>query len=95
MRRATWRTSSPATTRRTGTRGSRRFRRFTYEEPVDRDKANLDIFWLRHRSLEGPEDLQPPDVIATEIAENLEAALEQFSEIHEELAEQASVRSGE
>ena len=35
--------------------------------------------------LEGSEDLQPPDVIAAEIAENLQAALEQFSEIHEEL----------
>jgi type I restriction enzyme M protein len=50
-----------------------------------RDKANLDIFWLRDKSLEGAQDLQPPEVIAAEIAENLEAALEQFAEIHEEL----------
>jgi type I restriction enzyme M protein len=62
-----------------------RFRAFGYEELVGRDKANLDIFWLRDKSLEGSEDLQPPDVIAAEIAENLQAALEQFSEIHEEL----------
>jgi type I restriction enzyme M protein len=61
------------------------FRAFSYEELVSRDKANLDIFWLRDRSLEGSEDLQPPDVIAAEIAENLEAALEQFAEIHEDL----------
>ena len=61
------------------------FRAFGYEELVTRDKANLDIFWLRDRSLEGSEDLQPPDVIAAEIAENLQAALEQFSEIHEDL----------
>jgi len=62
-----------------------RFRAFGYEELVSRDKANLDIFWLRDKSLEGSEDLQPPDVIAAEIAENLEAALEQFAEIHEDL----------
>ena len=62
-----------------------RFRAFGYEELVNRDKANLDIFWLRDESLEGSEDLQPPDVIAAEIAENLKAALEQFAEIHEDL----------
>jgi len=62
-----------------------RFRAFGYEELAGRDKANLDIFWLRDESLEGSEDLQPPDVIAAEIAENLEAALEQFGEIHADL----------
>jgi type I restriction enzyme M protein len=64
---------------------SEQFRAFGYEELVSRDKANLDIFWLRDKCLEESEDLQPPDVIATEIAENLEAALEQFAEIHEDL----------
>jgi len=64
---------------------SERFKRFTYEELMRRDKASLDIFWLKDKSLEGAEDLQPPEVIAAEIAENLEAALEQFAEIHEEL----------
>ena len=52
-----------------------RFRAFDYEKLVSRDKANLDIFWLRDKSLEGSEDLQSPDIIAAEIAENLEAAL--------------------
>jgi type I restriction enzyme M protein len=61
------------------------FRAFGYEELVGRDKANLDIFWLRDKSLEGSDDLQPPDVIAAEIMDNLEAALEQFAEIHEDL----------
>jgi type I restriction enzyme M protein len=64
---------------------SEQFSAFGYEELVSRDKANLDIFWLRDKSLEGSEDLQPPAVIAAEIAENLEAALEQFAEIHEDL----------
>jgi type I restriction enzyme M protein len=62
-----------------------RFRPFGYDELVSRDKANLDIFWLRDNSLEGSEDLQPPEIIAAEISENLEAALEQFAEIHEDL----------
>ena len=52
---------------------------------MSRDKSNLDIFWLRDESLEGSENLQPPDIIAAEIVENLEAALEQFSEIHQDL----------
>jgi type I restriction enzyme M protein len=73
----------------TGDRSKRKeteqFRAFSYEDLISRDKANLDIFWLRDKSLEGSEDLQPPDVIAAEIAENLEAALEQFAEIHEDL----------
>jgi type I restriction enzyme M protein len=62
-----------------------RFHSFSYDELVSRDKANLDIFWLRDASLEGSENLQLPDIIAAEIAENLKAALEQFAEIHEDL----------
>jgi type I restriction enzyme M protein len=62
-----------------------RFRAFDYEELARRDKANLDIFWLRDESLDDSQDLQPPDVISAEIVENLEAALEQFAEIYEEL----------
>jgi type I restriction enzyme M protein len=57
-----------------------RFRAFGYDDIVRRD-----IFWLRDRSLAGSEYLQPPDIIAAEISENLEAALEQFAEIHEDL----------
>jgi type I restriction enzyme M protein len=48
---------------------------------VKRDKASLDIFWLKDESLEDSANLPDPDVIALEIAEDLEAALEQFSEI--------------
>jgi hypothetical protein len=61
-------------------------------ELMRRDRAYLDIFWLKDKSLEGSEDLQPLEIIAAEIAENLEAALEQFTEIHAELAEQSSAR---
>ena len=46
-----------------------------------RDKASLDIFWLRDESLEDTDNLPPPDVIAAEIVEDLEAALAEFAEI--------------
>ena len=60
---------------------SERFRRFTYDEIVARDKANLDIFWLRDESLEDSANLPDPDIIAAEMAEDLQAALDQFSQI--------------
>ena len=65
--------------------GSERFRGFSYEELVQRDKANLDIFWLRDESLEDSASLPDPDVIAREIVEDLEAALEQFAAIADDL----------
>jgi type I restriction enzyme M protein len=63
------------------------FRAFPYADLIQRDKANLDIFWLKDESLEDTESLPPPDVLAREIVENLEAALEQFASIGEELEE--------
>jgi type I restriction enzyme M protein len=63
-----------------------RFRRFAYEELVARDKASLDVFWLRDQSLEDADDLPAPEVIAAEIAEDLEAALAEFTAIAESLA---------
>jgi type I restriction enzyme M protein len=60
---------------------SERFRPFTYEELLQRDKVNLDLIWLRDESLEDSENLPPPDVLAQEIAEDLEAALAEFSAI--------------
>ena len=47
----------------------------------------MDIFWLKDESLEDTENLPAPEVIAAEIAENLESALEQFNNIREELEE--------
>ncbi|BDW84328.1 type I restriction-modification system subunit M [Roseicyclus marinus] len=63
-----------------------RFRCFTYEELVARDKLNLDIFWLKDDSLEDIDSLPAPDVLASEIMDNLEAALEQFRSVVGELA---------
>ena len=54
-----------------------------------RDKASLDIFWLRDESLEDTANLPPPEVIAAEIVEDLEAALAQFSTVATSLAERS------
>ncbi len=58
-----------------------RFRRFGYDELVARDKANLDVTWLRDESLDDASTLPAPGVLAAEIVEELEAALAQFSEL--------------
>ena len=52
---------------------------------VQRGKVSLDMFWLRDENLEDTENLPPPDVIADEITESPEAALEQFAGIRESL----------
>ena len=57
------------------------FQRFSYDDLVKRDKANLDIFWLQDESMEDSASLPTPDVIAEEILEDLRAALEQLEEI--------------
>lgn len=53
-----------------------------------RDKVNLDIFWLRDESLEETANLPDPDALAAEIVGDLEAALEQFRAIAEDLGEE-------
>lgn len=62
-----------------------RWRAFTYEELLQRDKVSLDIFWLKDESLEESSNLPDPDIIAADIAEDLRAALEQFEAITEDL----------
>jgi len=52
---------------------------------VKPDKINLDIFWLKDDSLEDSANLPDPGIIALEIAEDLEAALDQFSQIAADL----------
>ncbi len=53
--------------------------------PDGRDKANLDIFWLRDESLEDTDNLPAPGVIAAEIVEDLQSALAEFTELAESL----------
>ena len=64
---------------------SDRFKSLTYEELIKRDKLNLDIFWLKDESLEDSANLPGPEIIAQEIAEDLEAALSQFAMIATDL----------
>jgi type I restriction enzyme M protein len=58
-----------------------RWRRFTYDEIVARDKTSLDLFWLKDKSLSDLDSLPEPEELAEEITENLEAALVSFREI--------------
>ncbi len=62
-----------------------RFRAYSYEELIEREHINLDIFSLKDKSLEDAADLPTPDVLVAEITENLEAALAQFQNIQTEL----------
>jgi type I restriction enzyme M protein len=66
-----------------------RWRAYSYDELLQRDKLSLDIFWLRDESLEDSASLEDPDIIAAEIVEDLRAALEEFEAIGAELAEPA------
>jgi type I restriction enzyme M protein len=74
-RKATWAAENP----------NGRWRSYSYEELIARDKANLDVFWLKDESLEDSDNLPDPAVIAAEIVEDLRAALEQFAEIEADL----------
>ena len=62
-------------------------RRAKTEMPSEENKVNLDTFWLRDESLEETANLPDPDVLAVEIVDDLEAALEQFRAIAEDLGE--------
>lgn len=75
QRTATWSSDNP----------DGRWRSYTYDELLARDKVSLDIFWLRDESLEDSANLPEPDVLAIEIVQDLQAALEQFAAIAEDL----------
>jgi len=75
LRKPTWTDDTP----------EGRWRSFDYEDLMKRDKVNLDIFWLKDKSLEDSDDLPDPDVLAQEIADDLQTALEQFTAIAEKV----------
>jgi type I restriction enzyme M protein len=83
QRKATWSDKTP----------EGRWRAYTYDEIIARDKASLDIFWLRDDSLSESDNLPSPDVIAQEIVDDLEAALEQFREITADLSDSPSAET--
>ena len=62
-----------------------RFRRYTYKQIKERDKTSLDIFWIKDKSLADLDSLPDPDVLAGEIIDNLETAMDSFREIMAEV----------
>jgi len=83
-RKATWSEKKP----------EGRWRAYTHDEIVARDKASLDIFWLRDESLEDSANLPEPHVLAEEIADDLRASLEQIEDVLADLQERTTVLSG-
>ncbi len=79
QRQATWSPENP----------DGRWRAYSYDELVARDKTSLDIFWLKDDSLADSDNLPAPGVIALEIVEDLQAALEQFKLIAADMTEGA------
>jgi type I restriction enzyme M protein len=62
-----------------------RWRSYGVDELLARDKASLDLFWLRDESLSDSDNLPAPEAIAAEIIEDLQAALDQLKELEADL----------
>ena len=75
-RKETWSEESP----------DGRWRRFSVDEILKRDKTSLDIFWIKDKSLADLDNLPDPDVLADDIIENLQSALESFQELKKQLS---------
>ena len=65
-----------------------RFHSFSYDDIIKRDKVNLDITWLRDEGVEDAASLPEPEVLAEEIVEDLQTALDQFAAISADLGAQ-------
>jgi type I restriction enzyme M protein len=79
QRKATWSEKKP----------DGRWRVYSHDEIIARDKASLDIFWLRDESLEDSANLPDPHVLAAEIADDLRASLEQIEDVLADLQARA------
>ena len=58
-----------------------RWRKFSAEEILKRDKKSLDIFWVKDKSLADLDSLPDPDVLAADIIDNLQSAMDSFNEL--------------
>ena len=58
-----------------------RWRCYDYDDLRKRDKLSLDLFWIKDEGLTDADSLPPPDVIAAEVADDLQSALDQFTSI--------------
>ena len=74
-RRETWSEENP----------DGRWRKFSADEILKRDKKSLDIFWVKDKSLADLDSLPDPDVLAADIIENLQNALSSFEELMQQL----------
>ena len=75
-RKETWSESNP----------DGRWRKFSIDDILRRDKPSLDIFWIKDKSLADLDNLPDPDVLADDIIENLQSALESFQELKKQLS---------
>ena len=71
-----------------------RWRPYTYDKIMARDKVSMDIFWLRDESLEDSADLPDPHVLAQEISDDLRSALAQIEDVLGDLEARAVELSG-
>jgi type I restriction enzyme M protein len=58
-----------------------RWRKFSYDDIISRDKTSMDITWIKDKSLTDLDNLPDPDVLAEEIIENLQSGIDSFKEI--------------
>ena len=84
-RKATWSEATP----------DGRWRAYTYEDILARDKVSLDLFWLRDESLEDSATLPDPHILAQEIADDLRSALGQIEDVLADLEVRSGLRSQE
>jgi type I restriction enzyme M protein len=81
LRKSTWSEQHP----------EGRWRCYEYEDLAKRDKLSLDLFWIKDKSLTDVDSLPEPHILAEEIADDLEAALAQFTKIAARLAPKEKV----
>jgi type I restriction enzyme M protein len=72
-----------------------RWRPYTYDEILARDKVSLDLFWLRDESLEDSASLPDPHLLAQEIADDLRSALGQIEDVLGDLERRSDAESAE
>ena len=62
-----------------------RWRKYSYDDIIARDKTSLDIFWIKDKSLTDLDNLPDPDILANEIIDNIKSSLDCFESINAKL----------
>ena len=62
-----------------------RWRKYTIDDILARDKKSLDIFWIKDKALADLDNLPDPEILAADIIDNLQSAMDSFSELMETL----------